>query len=226
MKTVTLKNQRGAVLVFSLVMLLLLMLASTSMIQQNKAQIGVATNAGQQVTAFADVETALLSTQAALAVLRYDSAPYPPATGAATHCKSGASNSVHQDNDITIADTSVTATVKADYCISNYSTIAGGGNEHRCLYSGGVRQAVAGSMVAENLTATPPVHAVPSVDQAAACYKLNNAGWKTPHGTTPNPDYCQIEVYTVHVTLNDATTGASRTVESKFQIDCSGDRYG
>jgi len=221
MKTVTLKNQRGAVLAFSLVMLLLLMLASTSMIQQNKAQIGVATNAGQQVTAFADVETALRSTQAALAALRYDSAPYPPATGAATHCKSGVSNSVHVNTNVAPTGSLFTATVKAEYCISNYVSLSGGGNEYRCFYSdGGARKTTA--WVAANPTATP----VPSVDEAAACDKLDAAGWETPHGTTPNPNYCQIEVYTVHVTLNDVTTGASRTVESKFQIDCSGDRNG
>ena len=225
MKTVTLKNQRGAVLAFSLVMLLLLMLASTSMIQQNKAQIGVATNAGQQVTAFANVETALRSTQAALAVLRYDSAPYPPATGAATHCKSGASNSVHVNTDVAPTGSLFTATVKAEYCISNYDDLAGGGNEYRCFYnSDGTRNTVVGSRVAANLTATPPVYAVPSVDEVAACNKLTAAGWRG--AGVANPDFCHIEVYTVHVTLNDVTTGASRTVESKFQIECSGDRYG
>ena len=54
-----LKKQTGAVLAFSLVMLLLLTLAATRMIQQNKQQLEMANNARLQTQAFADAEATL-----------------------------------------------------------------------------------------------------------------------------------------------------------------------
>ena len=50
------KKQHGAVLAFSLVMLLLLTLAATRMIQQNKQQLEMANNARLSAQAFADGE--------------------------------------------------------------------------------------------------------------------------------------------------------------------------
>ena len=54
-----LKQQRGAILAFSLVMLLLLTLAGTRMIQQNKQQLQIAGNARLVTQAFADTEAVL-----------------------------------------------------------------------------------------------------------------------------------------------------------------------
>jgi hypothetical protein len=54
-----LKQQRGAILAFSLVMLLLLTLAGTRMIQQNKQQLAMANNARLLTQAFADAEAVL-----------------------------------------------------------------------------------------------------------------------------------------------------------------------
>ena len=51
-----LKQQDGAVLAFSLVMLTLLTLAGMSMIQQNKQQLNMAVNAREQTQKFADAE--------------------------------------------------------------------------------------------------------------------------------------------------------------------------
>lgn len=59
MKMFNLKNQRGAVLAFCLVMLLLLTLAGTRMIQQNKQQLEMA-NSGRLLTQrFSDTESLL-----------------------------------------------------------------------------------------------------------------------------------------------------------------------
>ncbi len=59
MKFSSLKQQRGAILAFSLVMLLLLTLAGTRMIQQNKQQLQMAGNARLLTQAFADTEAVL-----------------------------------------------------------------------------------------------------------------------------------------------------------------------
>lgn len=197
MNAFTLHKQRGAVLAFSLVMLLLLTLVSTSMIQQNKVQIGVATNAGQRVQAFASVETALRATQATLEPLRYQNK-------ATRTCRSGTTNSLHPiphaSGTLNLNDNTITAQIVAEYCISDYAD--GQGNEHRCFYSSsGVRNMIAG---------TPATN---TSDNVTACQRLTDAG---------SPSGCQIEVYTLNVTLAE-TNGAKRTVESKFEIDCSGD---
>ncbi len=247
MKPYTLKNQHGAVLVFSLVMLLLLTLASINMIRQNKIQISIATNAGQQITAFASVETALRQTQAVLEALRYvDSngdGAIDDSERDAHHCKSGATDSIHPiphpSGTLTGLPDDVTAEIQNEYCVLDYS--GGSGNEYRCIYEKspsppGVRNTVVGSEAAEEPgnpyadPPVPPVTAVPSGDNVRACNALNAAG-RLPLGTTwaagatgtLNPGACPIEVYTLHVSLMDATTGAMRTVESKFEIDCSND---
>ena len=59
MKFHNFKKQRGAVLAFSLVMLLLLTLAGTRMIQQNKQQLQMAGNVRLLTQAFADTEAVL-----------------------------------------------------------------------------------------------------------------------------------------------------------------------
>lgn len=204
MKPLFFNQQRGAVLAFSLVMLLLLTLASMSMVRQNKAQIAIATNTGQQTQAFATVETALRQTQAALEPLRY-------ADKANRHCLSGATHSLHPIPDAsgTIIDADgILAQIREEYCISNYAH--GKGDEGRCIYSApGVR----------NLTENPN-GGEPTAENVQACNKLNSAGnWSAGNA---NPNACQIEIYTLHVTLTDVS-GAKRIIESKFEIDCSGD---
>jgi Tfp pilus assembly protein PilX len=247
MKIHTPKNQQGAALAFTLMMLTLLTVAAVSMIRQNKVQIGIATNVAQQTVTFASVETALRLTQAALEFKRYvdeddDNDINGDADGKAKkHCNSGSTHSVHLNTDVFDGSqpSGVTAQVVAEYCISNYINRGSvnnpkySGNEVRCMYMNNERNLIIGSEREEilaNLSATPPVAAVapiPSADNVRACEKLNKAGgvspnplW-TPHNA--NHDACQIEVYTLHVKLLDPTTHTERTVESKFEIDCSND---
>jgi Tfp pilus assembly protein PilX len=208
------KTQHGAVLAFSLVMLLLLTLVSTSMIQQNKTQISLAANAGQQTKTFASVETALLQTQSELAQLRYTDG-----TGTIKNCKSGATNSIHpvpHSSGTVIDDGTILAKIQAEYCISNWNATTKLGDVYECVYtSSGVRN-VGSVIVAENSAANPPVSQYPSEGSFQACKRLNWVG-----GTGAN-EACQIEVYTLDVTFTDSTTQAKRTVESKFEVDCSG----
>lgn len=71
MKTVILSKQCGAVLAFTLVMLLLLTLVGVSMIQQNKQQLVMAGNVRQQNQVFADVESQLFSAEPLINQMRY-----------------------------------------------------------------------------------------------------------------------------------------------------------
>lgn len=217
------KQQKGAVLAFSLVMLLLLTLVSISMIKQNKTQINIASNAGQQVQAFATVETALRQAQGILEPMRYvDEVGDQDKDGIANeagraykHCQSGVANSVHEGDVLYGLPENITAKVVGVYCLSNYSnkgTAANpswSGDEARCFYNGPNRNLVVG---------TPTTNAAKNVD---ACNKLNDPrGWSDGNA---KPNACQIEIYVLNVNIKDAITQADRTVETKFQVDCSND---
>jgi hypothetical protein len=267
------KKQRGAVLAFGLVMLLLLTLTSLSMIRQNKVQINIATNTGNQVTAFASVETALRHAQAVLETRRIidvnNDGFIDGAERDAHHCKSGVDFPVHtipNPYGMLVCDSSVqscanlpagiavnnppniNATVQAIHCITNYVKEKGGGNEAACLYSfidnatghatdctnpnNWVRNKTAGSIlnppILDEGTLCPtmaspaePSTLLPATHHVSACEKLDNAGdWVAGN---PKDNACAIEVYTVHVKLLDEQTNTQRTVESKFEIDCSND---
>lgn len=217
------KQQRGAVLAFSLVMLLLLTLVSISMIRQNKTQINIASNAGQQIAAFATVETALRQAQAILEPLRYvneagdqDLDGVPNEVGRAyKHCRSGTANAVHENDTLSGLPSSINARVVGVYCLSDYknrgtaTNPSYSGDEARCLYNGSTRSLVVG---------TPTNNTSTNIE---ACNKLNAAGgWVNG---TANVNACQIEIYVLNVNIFDAATNADRTIESKFQIDCSND---
>jgi hypothetical protein len=170
----------------------------------------------------------------------------------AHHCKSGATNSIHPvphpTGTLVGLPADVTATIQAEHCISNYTST---GDEARCLYSyidndtgnatptdpdNWVRNEVVGSICPYNinrLLSDPlcpprpePLPPRPSLDEVNACKKLNAAGSLTPGvewtTTSRNINACPIEVYTVHVRFRDANE-TQRTVESKFEIDCSND---
>ena len=64
------KQQRGAVLAFSLVMLLLLTLAGTGMIQQNKQQLKMANNMRVSTQEFANAESILPNPKATCSATR------------------------------------------------------------------------------------------------------------------------------------------------------------
>lgn len=217
------KQQKGAVLAFSLIMLLLLTLVSISMIKQNKTQINIASNAGQQVKAFATVETALRQSQGILEPMRYVSEVGDQdkdgianeVRGAYKHCQSGVTNSVNEGDLLYGLPDNITAKVVGVYCLSNYKNNGSAtspkwsGDEARCLYNGTTRSLVLG---------TPTKNAANNI---AACTRLNDArGWSEGNA---KPNACQIEIYVLNVNIHDVITQADRTVESKFQIDCSND---
>lgn len=244
MDTQLTKNQKGAVLGFSLMMLTMLTLVSVSMMRENKAQIMVANNAGQQTQTFSTVEAALNATGGALDILRLDlnsDGVVSSDEKSSHHCLSGLTHSIHPvphtSGYLTGLPSGVSAQIKEVYCISNYvdsdkvvdangNVVSNGpkppaGNEFKCLYSApGIRNIEEGSVDAGDTHADPPVPPIPSADNVNACNKLTAAGNWT--AGTPNPNACQIESYIVHVTLSQSD-GAQRTLESKYELDCSGD---
>ena len=66
MKQAILPNQRGAVLIFTLLMLLLLTLSGVSMIEQNKQQIAMMRNSRQQNQTLARAEQLLAQAENAI----------------------------------------------------------------------------------------------------------------------------------------------------------------
>lgn len=68
-------NQRGAVLIFSLIMLLLLTLVSVTMIQQNKQELTMTGNVLDQTKSFASAETELGLAEKVITTVRTTGAP-------------------------------------------------------------------------------------------------------------------------------------------------------
>ena len=182
-------KQQGAVLAFSLVMLVLLTLVTASMIQRNKLQVAVANNAKMQTQTFSAVENALALAQNALEAQRY-------ADKTKNRCNSGTgANRVDEQEVLNTGMGSITATVVAAYCIDGYGTLP---KEIRCTYTSGNRDAV------------------------HACDLLNNAG-TYQSATGPISDTaCIVEEYTMNLEMTDSISGAKRTIQSKFMVNCSG----
>lgn len=194
MKTLHILKQRGAALAFSLVMLMLLTLVSVSMIQQNKSQITMTSNSSQQTTSFSSVETALANALNIINQKRYQDQ-------AAHKCK--ATDQLNENYVLNLGSTNITGKITQVFCLSNYDGTSG--DEYRCLYQNGSRNLVVGIPY-------------PTDDNVDACKRLNNAGI-----AGPAIDHCNAEIYTVNIGLIDSTTGAQRTIESKFEVNCAGD---
>ena len=104
-------NQRGAVLIFSLIMLLLLTLVSVSMIQQNKQELAMAGNALEQTKTLANAETKLKLAEQEIDQRRYALANLGDPLPGNRKCDS--SNLIN--NNTAIGN----ATVTAVYCLKN-----------------------------------------------------------------------------------------------------------
>ncbi|MCK9394653.1 MAG: PilX N-terminal domain-containing pilus assembly protein [Methylobacter sp.] len=104
-------NQRGAVLIFSLIMLLLLTLVSVSMIQQNKQELAMTGNTLQQTKSLASAETELKLAEQAI-----DTARLNPANPTDRTCNSSGASQVNQNQTILTTATG-TSTITAVYCL-------------------------------------------------------------------------------------------------------------
>ncbi len=126
-------NQRGAVLVFSLIMLLLLTLVSVSMIQQNKQELAMAGNAIEQNKSLARAETDLASAQVLIYHTRLNPASIPAYSD--LKCSSDPLKQVNE-NQVIVTTSTGKATVTGVYCLTD--TV-----ETQCTFTGGVRDSTA-----------------------------------------------------------------------------------
>ncbi|MGR9012097.1 MAG: PilX N-terminal domain-containing pilus assembly protein [Gammaproteobacteria bacterium] len=104
-------NQRGAVLAFSLVMLLLLTLVSVSMIQQNKQELAMAGNALDQTKTLASAETQLKLAELSIDQIRYALSNLGDPIRSDLKCDNSHSipNGTTLDNGSTLGNAKVTA---------------------------------------------------------------------------------------------------------------------
>lgn len=197
MRSSSFVKQRGAVLAFNLVMLMVLTLVSIGMIQQNRTQMSLMSNSALQSSAMTSAERYLVTAANVVTQQRY-------ANQALHKCKS--TNFLHENDVLNLGTTAATSKVTKVFCLMNY--VAGvGGDENQCKYASGSRVLVAGGTV--------------TAENADACRRLNNAG-TTVANTSAN--MCNSEIYSVSVTYTSAsTTQAKRTLETKIALDCSGD---
>lgn len=131
-------HQRGAVLVFSLIMLLLLTLVSVSMIQQNKQELAMTGNTLEQTKSLARAETDLTKAQQLIDTTRLNPNASPAYSD--LKCNSLAAKQVNQNQVIVspaiTSGAQGTATVTGVYCLTD--TI-----ETQCTYTGTTRDAIA-----------------------------------------------------------------------------------
>jgi Tfp pilus assembly protein PilX len=123
MKAIVLFKQQGAVLAFSLVMLLLLTLVGVSMIQQNKQQLMMAGNMRQQNQVFASVESELSSAEPYIDRQRYVNA------NIAGLCKAPTAEFDDPNYVLPLNINNVTSKVTETYCFTS------GGNVLRCNHT-------------------------------------------------------------------------------------------
>ncbi len=194
-------KQRGAVLAFSLIMLLLLTLVSVSMIQQNKSQIAMTSNSIQQTSAFSTVQSALVNAQSIINQRRYKTIP--------EDAKCNSTNQIHENMVLDVGDPNIVARITQVFCLTDYNSANRIGDLNQCLYNNGSRNLNVG-------TGTPQATA----ESVLACTRLNNAG--STVNRTKN-DLCGSEAYTITINFFDNTSNTSRTLESKYQVNCSKD---
>lgn len=128
-KILSITGQRGAVLIFSLVMLLLLTLVSVSMIQQNKQELAMTGNTLSQTQSLTRAETDLASAQHYIDTTRLNPNSTPPYSD--HRCNSSTSSQVNQ-NQVVVDSANGKATVTGVYCYD-------GSNESQCTYTNGTR---------------------------------------------------------------------------------------
>lgn len=132
-QAISVSHQRGAVLVFSLIMLSLLTLVSVGMIQQNKQELAMTGNTLEQTKSLARAETDLASAQILIDHTRLNPDSTPPYSDLT--CNSSAASQV-DENQVIVDSANGKATVTGVYCLTD--TL-----ESQCTYTNGVRDAIA-----------------------------------------------------------------------------------
>jgi Tfp pilus assembly protein PilX len=238
MKQAILPNQKGAVLIFTLLMLLLLTLSGVSMIEQNKQQIAMMRNSRQQNQTLARAEQLLAQAENAIK----NANEHQPCLGTSS------SPCVNSDPSPSSKGFTCTPDAKSDGSLVQTPLLAGSRPAGlpteatilsvSCL----IDTANTGSVnLIEKLCSTydqttaktycyPPDPDSPSDidkevcvtdttpkipdngDDSWACYKKFQT--EIPMAR------CPTEIYTIQVTSVDEDTGSKRTIESKYAVAC------
>ncbi len=187
-------KQRGVVLIFSLVMLLLITLVGVNMIQQNRLQFMMAANSQDQSTRFATAEDVLELAENYIAGQRYTTWPLPnpiptPVGNTYTCNKSG---------------TKFTQLIPGDISASL-----------------GLSTATKNSGVSASITQTACM-SIAGVESVCQPDSSQPNGWSSSELQCNQSDQskCSTEVYTIRVTAPNSATGGQRIVESKYAIRC------
>jgi len=200
MYKITNEKQRGAVLIFTLVMLLLLTLLGINMIQQNRLQFMMAANTQDQTTRLASVEDILKRAEGYIDGQRYqDKVHFLCKTNTATPPKyhqllSTPTASADITGNLGLADTTgITAEIRQTACVPTVNTPG------VVSIQVGIEQICTLNASADNWASTEPF-----CNQTSATY-------------------CPTEIYTLRVTQTSAGNSTStRILESKYAIRCDG----
>lgn len=131
-------NQRGAVLAFSLVMLLLLTLVSVSMIQHNKQELAMAGNTLQQTKSLASAETELMLAENLIFTTRTDLTALLPTDPNYHRCNILDSKQFTENQVIYNPSGAIgTASITAIYCLNASRSL------DQCTFTDGGRDVMA-----------------------------------------------------------------------------------
>ncbi len=138
-------HQRGAVLIFSLIMLLLLTLVSVSMIQQNKQELAMTGNTLEQTKSLARAETDLAKAEQLINTTRLNPNAVPPYSD--LKCNGLITKQVNE-NQVIVSPAITpgakgTATVTAVYCLTDTE-------ETQCTFTAGVRDNIQACLCSDN----------------------------------------------------------------------------
>lgn len=211
MKKATISSQRGAVLIFSLLMLLLITLMGVSMVQQNRMQFMMAANAQGQNQAFSGVENILLRAEEYVDNQRY-------ADKAIFSCKktvvSGKSIFTQLPVATTVAVGATTDTTKSDITSAVNTYLSN-------------KTPVANSLCSDckvEIAKTVCFSTQTNVSEDCSI----NTQYTDPLTGVTNYTYCysdkvqdcSTEIYTLKATIVDAVTNVTRIVEDNYAVRC------
>jgi Tfp pilus assembly protein PilX len=207
MKKTRLAKQKGIVLIFTMLMLMLLTLVTVSMIQQNRQGLAIMSNEQRHIQAFADVEAALQAAEKKIEQLRYTNIDLNMCN--ATIGESDPNQLDENDVIIEVPETKAMATITGVYCLA-------GGVESKCEYAdGGARRtnAVACDMLYNTGRPFDPPE-IPSIPGLRKQLTLTNPVSRSG---------CPVEVYAITTKIEDDTgTRGQSIIESKYAVNCIG----
>jgi len=191
-------KQRGVVLIFSLVMLLLITLVGVNMIQQNRLQFMMAANAQEQTTIFASAEDVLDLAENYIGGQRYTAWPLP--------------NPIPSPVGTTYTCNKSTPPVPGKFTQLIPGDITG---------SLDLSAATIASGLTASITQTACM-SIAGVESVCTPDPSESSGWSASElqCNQSDPAKCSTEVYTIRITAPNPTTGSQRIVESKYAVRC------